>query len=100
MSSEIRISVNLSFVCQLCITISHYIEHAKVEQLIVMETEVLRYDSTKTNWSRVINRMIPEKATSLIAAAMRLRHLLNDVGKHDQRKALVTLTSTFESILN
>lgn len=65
-----------------------------------MEKDVLRYDSTKTNWSRVINRMIPEKATALIAAAMRLQNLLSDVGKHDQRKALVTLTSTFETILN
>lgn len=65
-----------------------------------MEKDVLKYDSTKTNWSRVINRMIPEKSTSLIAAAMRLQNLLSDVGKHDQRKALVTLTSTFESNLN
>lgn len=65
-----------------------------------MEKDVLRYDSTKTNWSRVINRMIPEKATSLIAAAMRLQHLLSEVVKHDQRKALTILTSTFESILN
>lgn len=65
-----------------------------------MEKDVLRYDSTNRNWSRVINRMIPEKATSLISAAMRLHNLLNDVGKHDQRNALTTLTNTFESILN
>lgn len=65
-----------------------------------MEKDVLRYDSTKVNWSRVINRMIPEKATSMIAAAMRLQNLLTDVSKHDQRKALITLTSTFESILS
>lgn len=71
-----------------------------MDQLIIMEKDVLRYDSTKTNWSRVINRMIPEKATSLIAAAMRLQNVLSEVVKHDQRKALITLTSAFESILN
>lgn len=73
---------------------------AKMEQLVVMEKDVLRFDSTKRNWSRVINRMIPEKATSLIAAAMRLEGLSTEVVKNDQQKALTTLTTTFESILN
>lgn len=85
---------------QLCITISHYIQHATIDQLVMMEKDVLRYDSTKTNWSRVINRMIPEKATSLIEITVRLQNLLSDVSKHDQKKALATLTSTFESMLN
>lgn len=70
------------------------------DQLSVMEKEVLRFDSTKRNWSRVINRMIPEKATSLIAAAMRLQSLLASSDRADQKKTLTTLTGTFESILN
>lgn len=65
-----------------------------------MEKDVLRFDSTKRNWSRVINRMIPEKATSLIAAAMRLQNLLVQAVRQDQQKALTTLMNTFESILN
>ncbi|KAJ6634291.1 HEAT repeat-containing protein 6 [Pseudolycoriella hygida] len=85
---------------QLCVTISHYIQNAKADQLVVMEKDVLRFDSTKTNWTRVINRVIPEKATSLITAAMRLQNFLSDVSKPDQRKALSTLTTTFETILN
>lgn len=61
---------------------------------------MLRFDTTKTNWTRVINRMIPEKATSLIAAAMKLQNIMDDVVKHDQKKALTTLKNVFESILN
>ncbi|KAG4067443.1 hypothetical protein HA402_009680 [Bradysia odoriphaga] len=85
---------------QLCVTIAHYIQLARMEQLTVMEKDVLRFDSTKRNWSRVINRMIPEKATPLIAAALRLKNLVTEAMKPDQLKALTTLTSTFESILN
>lgn len=85
---------------QLCITISHLIELATVDDLLGIENVLLQHlDTTKQNWNRVINRMVPEKAASLLAAHFRLKNMYaNEAGGIEQKNALHTLVTCFVSI--
>ena len=85
---------------QICITISHLIKLATVDDLIDLECILLQqFDSNKQNWIRVINRMVPEKAASLLEANLYLKNLAN--GKSltsEQKNSIKTLLNCFVSI--
>lgn len=85
---------------QLCITISHLIKLATVDDIIDLECILLQqFDSNKNNWVRVINRMVPEKAASLLEANLHLKNFAaNKNLTHEQRNAIKTLLTCFVSI--
>lgn len=85
---------------QLCITISHLVKLATVEDLIDLENVLLQqFDSNKQNWIRVINRMIPEKAASLLEANSYLEDISTKESlSNEQRNAVKTLLNCFVSI--
>lgn len=85
---------------QLCITISHLIKLATVDDIIDLECILLQqFDSNKHNWVRVINRMVPEKAASLLEANLHLKNFsTNENLTHEQRNAIKTLLTCFVSI--
>lgn len=73
---------------------------ASIDDLIELECILLQqFDSNKQNWNRVINRMVPEKAASLLEANLYLKHLsTNGNLTNEQRNAVNTLLSCFVSI--
>lgn len=87
-------------IAQLCITIAHFIEICTLPDLVNMAAIWMEhFESNKQSWIRVINRMLPEKADSLLKANTRLKLLLTDeVLAVDQRNATQTLLSCFVSI--
>lgn len=70
-----------------------------VDDLIDLESVLLQqFDSNKQNWIRVINRMVPEKAVTLLEANLYLKDLFKK--KHltsEQRNAVTTLLNCFVS---
>lgn len=82
---------------QLCITISHLITLALAEDLPLLENILMQHlDSTKQNWQRVINRMVPEKAHSLLMANLHLKNLLeNETLSGEQKSAVQTMLECF-----
>lgn len=85
---------------QLCITISHLITLATVEDLLGVENVLMQHlDSTKQNWIRVVNRMVPEKAASLLAANLHLKNMhADETCGIEQKNALHTLLTCFVSV--
>lgn len=85
---------------QLCITISHLLSLATLDDLSEIENILLQHmDSTKQNWIRVINRMVPEKAASLLAANVYLKNIYSTGNVSSKQKhALHTLLTCFVSI--
>lgn len=71
-----------------------------IDDLIELECILLQqFDSNKQNWIRVINRMVPEKAASLLEANLYLKNMsTNQNLSNEQRNAIVTLLSCFVSI--
>lgn len=76
------------------------IKLATIDDLVDLECILLQqFDSNRQNWCRVINRMVPEKAASLLEANLYLKnvqqheHLTND-----QKNAVKTLLNCFVSI--
>lgn len=90
------------FYQQLCITISHLIGLASLDDLVDIENVLLQHiDSTKQNWIRVINRMVPEKAASLLAANVHLKNMTTStqiLHTNEQKNAIHTLLNCFVSI--
>lgn len=85
---------------QLCISISHLLTKCTAHDMPELANALLPHIEIATqNWSRVINRMIPEKAIQLLAASIHLTCLL-DKGNvtQEQRRALDTLSSCFVSM--
>lgn len=57
------------------------------------------FESNKQNWIRVINRMVPEKADSLLKANTHLKNMeSNKSMSSDQRNAVKRLLNCFVSI--
>lgn len=85
---------------QLCISLSHLITNCTVDDIVEFENTLLPYiDTTTQNWSRVINRMIPEKAVSLLATNLHLKELQKRANlSQDQKRALETLSVCFVSV--
>lgn len=73
---------------------------ATVDDLIDLECILLQqFDSNKQNWIRVINRMVPEKAASLLKANLYLKNLSsNESLTNEQKNATKTLLNCFVSI--
>lgn len=70
------------------------------DDLPEIENIVLQHhDSTKNNWLRVINRMVPEKSATLLMAHLHLENFSawNTITP-DQATSLQTLLSCFVSI--
>lgn len=88
------------FFSQLCITISHLIKLASIDDLIELECILLQqFDSNKQNWIRVINRMVPEKVASLLEANLYLKNMTSFTNlTSEQRGAIKTLLNCFVSI--
>lgn len=89
-----------NLVDQLCITIAHLIMLATTNDFIVIENVLMQHiDSTKQNWIRVINRMVPEKAANLLAANLHLKNILsNDKLTSDVKNSLNVILDCFVSI--
>lgn len=85
---------------QLCITISNLIKLATNDDLVDLECILLQqFDSNKQNWIRVINRMVPEKAASLLEANLYLKNMsTNGSLTREQKSAIGTLLNCFVSI--
>lgn len=85
---------------QLCITISHLIKLVTVDDLMDLESVLLQnFDSNKQNWIRVINRMVPEKAVTLLEANLYLKDLSTTKSlTSEQRNAITTILNCFVSI--
>lgn len=71
-----------------------------MDDLIDLESVLLQqFDSNKQNWIRVINRMVPEKAATLLEANLYLKTLSLQTGlTSEQRNATKTLLNCFVSI--
>lgn len=76
------------------------IKLAIVDDLIDLESVLLQqFDSNKQNWIRVINRMIPEKAATLLEANLYLEGLSQQKSlTSEQNNAIKTLLNCFVSI--
>lgn len=85
---------------QLCISLSHLIQNCTVDDIVELENTLMPYiDTTTQNWSRVINRMVPEKAVSLLATNLHLRELQKRANiPKEQIRALETLSLCFVSV--
>lgn len=68
--------------------------------MIDLECIILQqFDSNKQNWIRVINRMVPERAASLLEANLHLKNISNNQNlTNEQKNAINTLLSCFVSI--
>lgn len=85
---------------QLCITISHLILLLTPDDLHNVENILLQHhDSTKNNWIRVINRMVPEKSANLLMAHLHLENFSAwNAITPEQSTSLQRLLSCFVSI--
>lgn len=83
---------------QLCTSMSHLIMVCEERDLVAMMGPVISlFDVTKQNWSRVINRILPEQGSCLISAANKLKDLVNNAAKlsPEAREAAALLASCF-----
>lgn len=73
---------------------------ATVDDLVDLENNLLQHlDSNKENWIRVINRMVPEKAASLLEANLYLKELCSMATlTNEQKNAAKILENCFVSI--
>lgn len=73
---------------------------ASADDMIDLECIILQqFDSNKQNWIRVINRMVPERAASLLEANLHLKNISNNQNlTNEQKNAINTLLSCFVSI--
>lgn len=73
---------------------------ASIDDLVDVESVLLQqFDSNKQNWSRVINRMVPEKAASLLEANAHLKNIRRKENlTNEQKNAIQTLLNCFVSI--
>lgn len=71
-----------------------------VDDLMDLESVLLQqFDSNKQNWIRVINRMVPEKAVTLLEANLYLENLSKNKNlTSEQGNAVTTLLNCFVSI--
>lgn len=85
---------------QLCISVSHLILLAIGDDWTEMKDILLQHvDAVKQNWIRVINRMVPERAASLLAANLHLKNELKlERLTAEQKASLSVLSSCFTSI--
>jgi HEAT repeat-containing protein 6 len=87
---------------QLCVALSHFIELASVEDLVVFANLLLPHvDATKQNWRRVTNtnRLLPEKSERMLAACKRLSEAEHRiVGDSAKRAAVASLMSCFGTL--
>lgn len=86
---------------QLCITIAHFIMISTPADWIEMADIWMEHiDSNKPSWLRVINRMVPEKADSLLQANIHLKRCFSDHKlslTSEQRNSLKVLVNSFVS---
>lgn len=62
-----------------------------------MAQSLQRYDGIKEYWTRVINRMVPEKSGPLLAASLRLKNIEPEMVKCGRRDAWLGLHLCFVS---
>ncbi|XP_038119587.1 HEAT repeat-containing protein 6 [Culex quinquefasciatus] len=61
---------------QLCLSLSHFLRLATRDDLPPMGQELLPLvDAVRSNWDRVVNRILPEKSAKMIEAHVRLREM-------------------------
>lgn len=84
-----------NLVDQLCLTLAHHIVLAEVGDLPMMAGKLKRFDSIATKWLRVHNRMVPERAASLLAAGVQLKTLQTEEMKMVYREAVNEICMCF-----
>lgn len=84
-----------NLVDQLCLAVAHHIVLAGVGDLQMMASQLKRFDSIAAKWLRVLNRMVPERAASLLAAGVQLKSLQTKEMKQDNRAALNEICMCF-----
>lgn len=65
--------------------------------MVLMAQSLQRYDGIKEYWTRVINRMVPEKSGQLLAASLRLKNIETEMIKSGRRDAWLSLHLCFVS---
>lgn len=84
-----------NLVDQLCLAVAHHIVLAGIGDLPMMAGQLKRFDSITAKWLRVHNRMVPEKAASLLAAGVQLKTLQSAEMRQDHRVALNEICMCF-----
>ncbi|XP_055704201.1 HEAT repeat-containing protein 6-like [Phlebotomus papatasi] len=83
---------------QLCLTLAHCIMCAQGGDLLEMQEQLMPHlEMTRENWSRVTNRIVPERATPLLMATQKLKDLMGQKLPPDQLMASNFLASCFIS---
>lgn len=83
---------------QLCLAVSHLVRCAGNEDLPVLKKHLLPHiEIIRNTWKRVINRIMPEKAASLLSCPVVLleRGKLKDMLTLEQKNAIEFLMDTF-----
>lgn len=84
-----------NLVDQLCLAIAHHIVLAGVGDLPMMAWELHRFDSIAAKWLRVLNRMVPERAASLLAAGVHLKTLKTEQMNLEHQNAIKEICMCF-----
>ncbi|XP_059614918.1 HEAT repeat-containing protein 6 [Phlebotomus argentipes] len=83
---------------QLCLTLAHLLMCTGGADLVAMQEQLMpRVEMTRVHWSRVANRILPERATPLLVATQRLKELTGQKLPQDQQLAAQFLASCFVS---
>lgn len=82
---------------QICLSLSHFLELSTKDDFILMKNELISsIDLTRNNWTRVTNRVLPERAAPLLSVSLKLKELLENGGLiGEQKSAVQTLSSCF-----
>ncbi|CRL02980.1 CLUMA_CG016347, isoform A [Clunio marinus] len=82
---------------QLCLSISHVISVATIDDIVSMKNEVFPLiDITKQNWNRVFNRCLPECQGKILTAIEVLKTI--ECKTSEQKNSIEILLSCFEPI--
>lgn len=86
-----------NLVDQLCISVAHYMCLATISDWIGMSNAIQSFDSIHSKWQRVINRIVPEKATVLLAACAKMKaaQKSDELRSAEQRLALQNICACF-----
>ena len=80
---------------QLCFSIAHLIQLMVVEDASDMENCLYPLiDITKENWKRVLNRLLPEKSASMLAASEKLKAWMESKNKNGERNNSIRIMSS------
>lgn len=65
-----------NLVNQLCVSLASYVQMAGVDDFAAMAAQLSLFDTVAAKWTRVTNRILPERTTALLAATRHLQEML------------------------